>query len=119
MSKQAPPYITFSTTINGVNCEVGIPRIKIKSVDLANALDIGRYEIGQSSGSVLSDGKSYALNPDSVLTRGNRVLSRTPTPLPDTGTWGVVDGAWDIVPEAKKETVKPKTETTTETEVDF
>ena len=124
MSKQAPSYITFSATLNGVNCQVGIPRSEFKSVDLNHSLEIGRYEIGNSSGAVLSDGRGYALNPDSVLTRGSVVLSRTPTPLPDTGTWGVVNGAWDIVPEAKKETAKPKTETatkteTTETEVDF
>ena len=97
----------FTIAVNGVSFPSHIKLSEFGTVDLAKAVPVGRYARKGKTGSVICDGQNMALNPDIVTRRGSKIISAEPNKLPDSGLWGLVDGAWDIVPEKKEE---PKAE---------
>lgn len=95
-------------TTNGMTFPASINNNRFGTVDLAHAKVIATYNNNGKSGTVISDGKNIALNPDLVVMRGTRVVkSLGANELPTEGFWGIKDGGWDLV-----DAPKPKAEPT-------
>lgn len=99
-------------TVSGITFPTSINRKRFGTVDLSTSVQLGRYNRDGKTGSVISDGKFFALNPDIVTRRGSKIISAEPNKLPESGNWGLVDGAWDICvtaePKAEPKAEQPK-----------
>ena len=98
----------FTVTVQGVKARLAAAASDFGTVDLSKVVVLGTYAKGGKSGSVITDGNRIALNPDTVATRGSKVISAEPNKLPDSGKWGLVDGYWDLIAAEPTKAEEPK-----------